>query len=95
VYLQLKKPAAAEDQFEAASLIDANNLQAQLGAARAQIAEGRASEALDELTPLAGTQTGNPEIFDLLAQAYKSLGKPKEAQDAEARAALLRSKTRQ
>jgi predicted Zn-dependent protease len=44
------------------------------------------------LQGLAKTQTNNADVFDLLAQAYRGLGKSLEAQRAEARAKLLRNK---
>lgn len=91
-YLELKNPAAAEDQFEAASLLDSNNQEAQLGLARVQMAQGKPAAALDQLKPLASSDSKSPDVFDLQAQAYKQLGKDKEAHDAEARAKLLRSK---
>jgi choline-sulfatase len=92
-YLELKNPAAAEDQFEAASLLDSNNQEAQLGLARVQMAQGKPAAALDQLKPLASSNPKSPEAFDLEAQAYKQLGKEKEAQEAEARAKLLRNKS--
>lgn len=95
VYLELKEPKAAEDQFEAATLLDFRNLDAQMGVARAQIAEGKAASALDQLSALSKSQPKNPEIFELLAQAYKNLGKDKEAKEAEAHAKLLRQNRRQ
>ena len=92
VYLQLNNPAAAEDQYQAASLLNPDNVEAQLGVARAQIAEGNAKDALEGLKLLANAQSKNPEVFDLLAQAYKKVGKQREAQDAETHANALRAK---
>ena len=92
VYLHLKNPAAAEDQFEAASLVDPNSIPAQLGAARALLAQGKTGEALQQLTPLTLSDPNDPEIFDLLAEADRSLGKAREAEKAEAQARLLRQK---
>lgn len=92
VYLHLKNPAAAEDQFEAASLLDANSIPAQLGIARALMAQGKAGEVLQQLTPLTLSNPKDPEIFDLLAEAYRSAGKAREAAQAEAQARLLRQK---
>jgi len=92
VYLHLKNPAAAEDQFEAASLLDPNSIPAQLGTARALMAQGKTGQALQQLTPLTESNPKDPEIFDLLAQAYRGVGKPQEAEKAEAQARLLRQK---
>jgi Flp pilus assembly protein TadD len=90
VYLAMRKPKAAEDQFEAALLLQSNSTEGQLGIAKAQIAEGNFSEAAQQLEPLSKSQSRNPEVFELLAQAYSGLGRKVEAQKAEARAKLLR-----
>jgi choline-sulfatase len=95
VYLALKEPKAAMDQFEAALLLDSKNVDARLGLALADIADGNAATALDQLKPLSISQAKNPEVFDLLAQAYKSLGKQDEAEHAASRAKLLRRSTGQ
>jgi predicted Zn-dependent protease len=92
VYLDLKNPKAAEDQFEAALLLQSSSLDAQLGLARARIGEGNLDEALRQLELLSRTQPTNPEVFDLLAQGYTGLGKRLEAQRAESRAKLLRGR---
>jgi len=83
------------DQFEAALLLDSKNVEARLGLALADIADGNAATALNQLKPLSISQAKNPEVFDLLAQAYKSLGKQDEAEHAASRAKLLRRSTRQ
>jgi arylsulfatase A-like enzyme/Flp pilus assembly protein TadD len=90
VYLQLKDPKAAEDQFEAATLLDSKNPDAQIGIARCEILEGNQAAALDQLKSLSLSHPNNAEVFDLLAQAYRRLGKDNEAQRAEARGKLLR-----
>ncbi len=92
VYLDLKNPAAAADQFEAVLLVQPANVEGQLGLAKAQIAQSKFTEALSGLQDLAKSQTGNADVLDLLAQAYRGLGKNLEAKRAEARAKLLRSK---
>jgi len=44
------------------------------------------------LEGLAKLQRDKPEVFELLAQAYRGLKKSADAERAEARAKLLRSK---
>jgi choline-sulfatase len=95
VYLKLNDPKAAEDQFEAATLLDSKSLEAQLGVAQAEIAGGKQSAALDQLKSLSASHPKDPQILDLLAQAYRGVGNEKEAQQAEARAKLLRVTERQ
>ena len=90
VYLSLKDAKAAEDQFEAALLLQSNSLEAELGLARAKILQGRPAEAAAQLEALAKSHPKNPELFELLSQAYTSLGKTTEAHQADARADQLR-----
>jgi choline-sulfatase len=92
VYLGLNDPKAAEPQFESALLLQSNSIEGQLGLARAQIAEGNFKPAAEQLEGLSKTQSRNAEVFELLAQAYSGMGKTADAQQAGARAKLLRSK---
>jgi arylsulfatase A-like enzyme/Flp pilus assembly protein TadD len=92
VYLGLKDPKAAEDQFEAALLIQSSSVEGQLGVAKAEIAEGKFNEAVQQIEPLSKSQPGTAELFELLAQAYAGLGKKAEAEQAAARARLLQPK---
>ena len=95
IYLALKNPAAAEDQFEAALLLQPGNVDAQVGVVRAQVADHRFGDALYQLVPLSKSQPRNAEIFELLAQAYSGLGKEAEAARAESRAKDLISKAKE
>jgi len=92
VYLELKDPKAAEDQFEAALLLQPDSVEAQLGLAKAQMGDGNFAEAARSLEALSNTQGKNADVFDLLATAYSGLGKAAAAQQAEAKANLLRDK---
>jgi len=91
VYLGLKDPKAAEDQFEAAQLLDSKSMDAQLGSAEAQIAENNFADVLPTLQTMSQSDPNNPRVFELLALAYKGLGKTAEAQQAETRAAALKA----
>jgi choline-sulfatase len=91
VYLGLKDPIAAEDQFEAALLLQSGSLDGQLGLADAQIARGDFADAAQSLEALSKVQPKNAHVFDQLATAYSGLGKKAEAQRAEAKAKLLRN----
>jgi len=92
VYLGLKDPKAAEDQFEAALLLEPKSVEAQIGVAKAHIGEGAFADAIKQLEPLAKSQPGNAEVFELLGQAYSGVGNKQEAQRAQDRANLLRKK---
>jgi predicted Zn-dependent protease len=83
---------AAADQFEAVLLVQPANVEGRLGLAKAQITQSKFTEAVNGLQDLAKSQTSNADVFALLAQAYRGLGKNLEAQRAEARAKLLHSK---
>src|SRR2546425_9761997 len=75
VYLGLKDTAAAEDQFEAAQLLQPESEEAQLGSAKVKIASGRFKDAVEQLKPLSKSHPNNAETFELLAQAYRGIGK--------------------
>jgi len=92
VYLGLKDSKAAEDQFEAALLLEPKSVEAQIGVAKAHIGEGAFADAIKQLEPLAKSQPGNAEVFELLGQAYSGVGNKQEAQRAQDRANLLRKK---
>jgi choline-sulfatase len=91
VYLGLKNPKEAEDQFEAVLLSQPGMVEATVGLARAQVAQGRFVDAVQQLLPLTQSQPKNAEVFEALAQAYAGLGKQAEAERAEGRARVLRS----
>jgi arylsulfatase A-like enzyme/Flp pilus assembly protein TadD len=90
IYLALKNVQAAEDQFDAALLLQPN-VEGQLTIAKARIREGNFNEAVEQLGALAKSQPRNAEVFELLAQAYSGSGKKVKAQQAEARARVLRA----
>jgi len=56
------------------------------------MAEGNFAEAAQSLEVLSKAQPKNAAVFEGLAKAYSGLGKKAEAQQAEARAKLLRGK---
>jgi predicted Zn-dependent protease len=92
VYLSLKNPKTAEDQFEAAILLQSKNVEAQLGVAKAQMSGGRFEDAVRQLEPLAKTYPDSAELFALMSQAYSGTGSTEKAALAAKHAALLRKK---
>ena len=88
--LRTNDPKAAEDQFEAALLVQPNNAEAQFGLAQAMFAENQFADSAHILEGI--KQPENPEILDLLAQAYSKLGKTEQARQAKLRAEALRAK---
>ena len=91
VYLRQKKVDSAHDQFEAATLLD-SSADTRLNIAHAWLDAGEANQATAQLQEASKLQPNNPEIYDLLAQAYKKLGKEAEANQAARRAATLAGK---
>src|SRR5258706_121590 len=89
IYLELNQRQAAEDQFEAALLLESKSVDAQIGVARAQIAESNFNGAVQQLEPLTKSRPGIAEAFELLAQAYTGFGRMVEAQRAATRAEEL------
>jgi choline-sulfatase len=94
VYLGLNDSHAAEDQFEAAVLLHPESTEAQLNLAKALIRQKKFAEAVELLELVAEPSSGNPEIFELLARAYASLGRRQDAQRAQLRAKSLQKSQR-
>jgi len=83
VYLGLKDTKNAQDQLEAALLLQPNNVEAQLALAQVQIASGNFAKAVQQLEPLSRSRTADAKVFELLSQAYTGQGKLQEARQAE------------
>ena len=94
VYLGLDDSNAAEDQFEAAVLLQPGSSDAQINLAKALIRQKKFAEAVELLEVVAEPSSRDPEIFELLAQAYSSLGRRQEAQRARLRAKALQNSKR-
>ena len=89
VYLALNDSNAAEDQFEAAVLLEPGNSEAQISLAKTLIARKKLTEAVGLLEAVAEASSRNPQVFELLSQAYGGLGRRQEAQRAQLRAKAL------
>ena len=90
VYLELKDTKAAQDQFEAALLLQSENVEAQIGLAKAHISDRSFMDAIQLLEALSKTHgKNNAEVFHLLAKAYSAVGRDREARQAEINAKLL------
>ena len=94
VYLGLNDSNAAEDQFEAAVLLQPGSSEAQINLAKALIHQKKFAEAVELLEVVAEPSSRNPEIFELLAQAYAGLGRRQDAQRAQLRAKALQNSKR-
>jgi choline-sulfatase len=94
IYLGLNDANAAEDQFEAAVLLQPGSTEAQVDLAKTLIRQKKFADAVELLELVAGASSRDPEIFELLAQAYTGLGRRQDAQRAQLRATELRKSKR-
>jgi predicted Zn-dependent protease len=90
VYLRLKNPGAAADQFLAALLLQPESLPARLDLVRSEIDGGNLRGAAQELEGLSRSHPDDPDVFDLLAGVLRSMGELNRAEEAEARSRQLR-----
>jgi arylsulfatase A-like enzyme/Flp pilus assembly protein TadD len=90
VYLALNDLKAATDQFEAGVLLEPGNSAAQVELAKTLIRRKKFAEAAALMEAVGEPSNNNPEVFELLAQAYTGLGRRQEVQRAQARAKALR-----
>jgi choline-sulfatase len=90
VYLKSNDAKAAEDEFEAALLLQPGSAEAQIGLARTLLREKKFADAVELLEESRKSGSNNADIFELLARAYKGLGKPVQAQRAEEEAKRIR-----
>ena len=88
VYLELKDAKNAQDQFEAASLVDSESVEARLGLAEVQIQLSDFASAVPDLEALTKGDPTNAAALQLLARAYRGLGREADAKRAEAKASL-------
>ena len=91
VYLKSNIPKRAEDEFEAAILLQPASVEAQTGLAKALLGEKKFPDAARFLEESTRSSGNNPDLFELLAQAYTGLGKPRQAQRAREQAKKLRA----
>jgi len=85
----------AEDEFASALLLEPANEQAQIGLAKALLGQKKFTDARELLETTAAAGTQNAELFDLLEEAYRALGRPVDANRARERARSMRQeKTR-
>jgi choline-sulfatase len=88
-YLRLGNPSKAEDQLEAALLVNSNDPDAQLELGRVLLAQKKYVEAAGQLKGFT-EQHPSAEAFELLEQAYAGQGKKQLAAGAARRAAELK-----
>ncbi|HEY8716331.1 MAG TPA: sulfatase-like hydrolase/transferase [Candidatus Acidoferrum sp.] len=88
VYCDLRRFAAAQDQLEAALLIQPT-FEAELKLGELFLTQTRFKEAADQLEAATKTQHDSARAYELLAQAFEGLGNNVRAQQARSRARAL------
>jgi predicted Zn-dependent protease len=94
VYLSLGDAKAAEDQLEAAVLSQPGSVGAQTGLAKALLRQKKFADAEGLLQTIADSSNSDPEIFQLLSEAYAGLGRRQDAERAASRAKALQKSKR-
>ena len=94
VYLSLGDAKAAEDQLEAAVLSQPGSAEAQTGLAKALIRQQKFADAVELLETIVGSSNNDPEMFQLLSEAYAGLGRREDAERAASRAKALQKSKR-
>lgn len=90
VYFNLHDAAAAQDQLEAALLLQPT-FEAKFILAEVLLAQEKYADALQHLEALAKLRRDSPEVYDFLARAYTGLHNDQQARQAENRARFLRT----
>src|SRR5207237_5472773 len=75
VYLKSNDATAAEDEFEAALLLQPASAEAQIGLAKALLREKKFADAAEFLEESTKSLDSNADLLELLEQAYAGLGK--------------------
>src|SRR5712692_6977394 len=89
IYFRSGDSQAAEDELEAAALMQPENVEAKTSLSKVLISQKRFADVVQLLEPLAKSSNNNPDVFDSLAQAYTGLGRIEDARRAQLRAKVL------
>jgi choline-sulfatase len=88
-YFRSGDPKAAQDQLEAAALMQPDNVEARTSLSKVLISQKKFADVVELLEPLAKSSGSNPDVFELLAQAYTGLGRLEDARRTGLRAKAL------
>jgi len=94
VYLRLNDLKEAEDQLEAAVLSQPGSAEAQTGLAKALTRQKKFADAIELLEPIAGPSNNDPEMFQVLSEAYAGIGRRLDAERTASRAKALQKSKR-
>jgi choline-sulfatase len=90
LYFRLGNANDALDQLEDAALLQPENVEAKMSLSLVLISQKKFADVLELLEPVASSPGNNADVFAALAQAYRGLGRSKDAKRAEARLKALR-----
>jgi predicted Zn-dependent protease len=90
VYFRLHKLTEAQDQLEAAALVQ-STLESEMKLGEVLLAQGKFDEAREHLLAATRLDPKSADAYDLLARAYAGLHKTAEAGAAQSRAKVLRN----
>lgn len=90
VFLKSNDPKAAEDEFATALLLQPASVEGQIGLAKALLRQKKFGDAADLLEDSVRSSGNNADLFELLAQAYTGLGRPRPARAAKDKARQIR-----
>jgi predicted Zn-dependent protease len=85
IYFRSGDTNAALDQLEDAALLQPENVGAKVSLSQVLITQKQYADVLELLEPVANSPGHNADVFEALAQAYRGLGRLKDAERAEAR----------
>lgn len=91
VCLKSNDPKAAEDEFERALVLQPASVEGQIGLGKALLRQKKFGDAVEFLKESAASSANNADLYELLAQAYMGLGKPRPAQAAKDKARQIRA----
>lgn len=80
----------AEDELEAAALMQPENVEAMTSLSKVLLSQKKFKDVVELLEPLAKSSSNDPEVSDLLSQAYTGLGRIGDARSARLRAEASR-----
>lgn len=90
IYFESGDADAALDKLEDAALLEPDSVEAKTSLAKVFLSQKKFADTVELLEPLATTASKDADVFALLAQAYRGLGRHEDARRAEVRARALR-----
>jgi arylsulfatase A-like enzyme/cytochrome c-type biogenesis protein CcmH/NrfG len=91
LYFRLGDPSAALDQLEDAAVMQSENVEAKVSLSQVLISQKQYVDVVELLEPVASSSGNNADVFAVLAEAYRGLGRSKDAERAEVRGKALRN----